>query len=84
MWGDYDNLEIVTEAFMAKNHGQIWIGSEDCLFTRKATITLTGTPSMSPSLSFILSYKYKVLILNNKKSIWKLWNVWKQSSWSWC
>lgn len=45
VWGNFDNLEVVTGALIARNGGEIWVGSEDCLFTKKAYITLTGTPA---------------------------------------
>jgi hypothetical protein len=50
VWGNFNNLEVVTGALIAKNGGEIWVGSEDCLFTKKAYITLTGSSS-SPTIA---------------------------------
>jgi len=52
VWGDYDGLEITTSALISKNGGEIWVGSEDCLFTKKAYITLTGTAASTTYTGF--------------------------------
>lgn len=51
--GNFDGLELTSNYILIRDGGEMWVGSEDCKFTKNATISLTGSQGTLSFLSFL-------------------------------